>query len=82
MIYGSHTVVTYCNTFPNAMLTGPSDMDIDTKICKGLDDFDVVTSDRHKGAQEEGGIGNLNLGLHSLNLEAERFGFMIHYTNC
>jgi len=43
-------------------------MDIDTEICKGLDDFDVVTSDGHKEAREEGGIGSLNLGLHPVNL--------------
>jgi len=63
------------------MLTGPSVMDINTKICKGLNDFDVVTHDEHKGAWVKGGIGSLNLGLHPVNLEADRFGFMIHYLN-
>jgi len=56
------------------MFTGPNVTNIDSEIRKGLDEFDIVTSDGHKGAQDEGGIGGLNLGLHPVNLEAKRFG--------
>jgi len=52
MIWGSHTVLYYCNTFPDVVLTETSVMDIDTKICKGLNDFDVVASDGHKRRKE------------------------------
>ena len=34
--------------FPDVMLTGPSVIDIDIEICKGLDDLNIVTIDGHR----------------------------------
>ena len=52
-------------------------MDIDSEVGEGFNDFDVVTGNRHKGAWEEGSVGSLDLSL--VDLEAERFGFVVHY---
>ena len=54
-------------------------MDINTNICKALDNFNIVNSDGQEGAWEEGGVGSLKLGRHSVNLETKIFGFVIHY---
>ena len=51
-------------------------MDIDSEVGEGFNDFDVVTGNWHKGAWEEGSVGSLDLSLHPVDLEAERFGFV------
>jgi len=48
--------------FLDIMLSGPGVMDIDTKICKRLDGFNIVSSDVHKGSGG-GDVDSLNLGL-------------------
>ena len=47
MMYESRTVAYHCNTFLDIMFTGPSVMDVDIKICEGLNGFIIVPGHRH-----------------------------------
>jgi len=49
-----------------SLLSGPSVMNVNTKICKRLNDFDIVTSHRNTGARWKTGVDSLNLGLQPL----------------
>jgi len=42
-----------CNTFHDIMLTGPSAMDVNTKMCKWLYDFNIVPGHGHKGTRSK-----------------------------
>jgi len=55
-------------------------MDVRTKICKRLNNFNIVTSHSHIGAQWEGGVSSLNhlwTGLYFLMLCM--VFFMLHF---
>jgi len=57
-------------------------MNVNTKICERLNNFDIVTSHRHVGARWEGVDGSLNLWSSASYLEVKEFGFLIHYLKC
>ena len=56
-------------------------MDVNTKIYKRFNDFDIVTSHRCIGARWKGD-GTLNLGLQPVDLKTKGTDFLVHNLEC